>query len=255
MKSTKFIVLCLLFATLFLSAGCGKEEKEPPAVRLVSKIEHYENNGNVVTLNQTIEYRYDEQNRITEMIYTDKTGVSGSGIFSYPVENTMVAGNATYTLNSDGSIASWSADDRLMETCTYANGFLERREQYSEFGTIPVTTFETYTWENGNIKTIVLEVSFLTDPPESYSTTLFFEYSIQNKPSSIEFHRFHVGFPRGWNGKSALNLPSKITNKGDTFEEVTTYRYETDRKGYPIRIFVQENDGDEELRTVIEYED
>ena len=246
MKSSKFIIPCLLFAILLLSAGCNKEEKESLSVRLVRKVVYYENDDNGVMHNKSHEYRYDAQNRITEMIFSDENGTGISSFFTYPAENIIVYGSEAYMLNNDGSFVSWSVGDRLIMTFAYADGYLQRREHYTEFGTIPVTNSETYTWENGNITNIKLELIFYTDPPTSYSTTLFYEYSIPNKPSSMDFTHDYVGIPCGWYGKSALNLPSKVTNKGDNFQNVTTYRYETDDKGYPIRIFVQENDGDEE---------
>ena len=57
-------------------------------------------------------------------------------------------------------------------------------------------------------------------------------------------------------GKSVLNMPSKRTIQVDNGNEgIMTYRYETDEKDYPIKIFVQENDEREFLRSVIEYKD
>ena len=254
MKSTKFIIPNLLFAMFLVFSGCNKEEKDPPALRLVSKIEHYENDGNDVMLSEIVEYRYDKQNRISEMTVTGETGVN-KVVFSYPSENIMVCGSITYMLNSDGTIASLSNGDQSMVTSTYSNGYLMKRDYYMEFETISMASTETYTWENGNITSMVIEQSYLTDPSWSISATLIFEYgSIQQKPCSIEFYLFTVSIPRGWYGKTVKNLPSKVITQSDFGSDVvTTYRYEIDDKGYPTKIFVQENE-EEELRTVIEYE-
>ena len=228
-------------------------------MRLVSKIEYYENNDNGVSLYQTVEYRYDEQNRITEMTITDENGISVSSVLIHPAENNMESiteyGNTIYTLNSDGSIASWSNDGQLLGTCTYFNNYLLKREYSMEFETLTRLTAETCTWENGNITTAVIEQSYFPDSPWGYSMTLNYEYgSIQNKPVSVEFFLIDFSAPRGWYGKSILNLPSKVTIQSEFGSDVVTnYRFETDKKGYPIRLFLRENDKDEKLRTVIEY--
>ena len=62
MKSAKILFLSLLFVLL---AACGKEEKETSAVRLVSRVDIFRTESGSIENDQTIEYRYDEQNRIT----------------------------------------------------------------------------------------------------------------------------------------------------------------------------------------------
>lgn len=256
MRHIKLTVLVML-----LSAGCGKEEKEPDMVRLVSRIDYYlDSDGNATEMvDRTYEFRYDGQKRITEMVETDKNGNRLSSIIHYPAENIMVvADSIIYTLNNDGSITSLSMNDQLMQTCTYTNGYLQKREYYSKLDiagkTTPVTTSETCTWENGNITTMVNEYLFYTDPPNLISSITTYEYSVMpNKPCSWDFGRL-MGIPRGWYGKSALNLPSKAsTQNEDGLEDVTTYRYETDADGYPVKIFVQKNNDSEALGAVIEY--
>jgi hypothetical protein len=244
-----------------LFAGCDKEEKEPDTVRLVSRIDYYlDSDGNATeTVDRTYEFRYDGQNRITEMAETDKNGNRLSNIISYPAENIMVAADSvTYTLNSDGSITALSINGQLLQTCTYTNGYLQKREYYSKLDiagiTIPITSSETCTWENGNISTVANELLFDTDPPDLISVTTTYEYSVMpNKPCSWDFGRL-TGIPRGWYGKSVLNLPSKAsTQNEDGSEDVTAYRYETDADGYPVKIFVQKNNDREALGAVIEY--
>ena len=257
MKSVKLITLGLLFA---MFTGCNKEEKEPPALRLVSRIEIYQSSSGSIESDQTLEYRYDEQNRIKEIITADEYGSPIRVIYTYTAENIMVANSYTsntYTLNNNGFITSLYEDDRLLGTMMYSSGYLQKTEFYMELFSMPVTISETLTWENGNIKTSTTVTSFSADPPLVISVTTNYEYSsLQNKPSSMDFGRSYTGVPSGWYGKSTMNLPMKTTLKReDGSEDVTTCRYETDADGYPIKIFVQGNGYNEELRTVIEYED
>ena len=247
----------LLFATL-LFTGCDTGEIESSVLRLISRIEHYQDNGSGVALYQMVEYRYDSQDRMTEMKITGEDGITTQGVFSYPA-NSLAFGSAIYTLNSDGSIASWSTGDLLTGTCTYSNGYLKQREYYVEFETIPGiisgTTTETYTWEQGNIATIAIEQSYPGASPWTYSLSLIFEYgSIQNRPCSIDFFLTDFSVPKGWYGKPIRYLPFKWISRSESgADDISIYRYETDSRGYPTRIFVQTNGEDEELRTVIYY--
>jgi len=262
MKRTKFIILSLLFATLLLSAGCEGEERwrsGENAVRLVSGIEYYWNNNSGVAPYLTVEFRYDKQNRITEIAVIDEEGVTTRSIISYPAKNNVVisqVGNDMVVngiLNSDGYIASWSEGGQLIGTCSYANGYLQNRDYLLESTKIS----ETFTWKNGNVTTMVRETSYLADPPWKYSSTQIFEYSsIQYKPCSIDFVHSSISGFYGMYGKSTQNLPSKVTTQSEfgLLDIVTTYRYETDKRDYPTRIFVQINEGSEQLTTVIKYE-
>ena len=261
MKSVKIITLGMLIA-LFI--GCNKDEKDSDTVRMVRKIEYYQDSDGVATttVEQSIEYRYDAQNRIAEVIVTARNSIKGNVFYNYPAENVMIAsvteppyGSITYALNNDGSLISMSEGDQLKQIWTYANGYLQKTETYSVFGSIPVTNTETYTWENGNVKTSLLELLFSSDPPSKYSLNFTYEYgSLRNKPSSIDFGRYYVGVPRGWYGKSVQNILSKTTLKReDGSQDVTSYRYETDKKGFPLKIFMQEGGNSEALRVTIEY--
>ena len=154
MKSINFLVPTLLLATLLFSSGCNKEEKDPPALRLVSRVEIYKTASGSVGNDQTVEYRYDSQNRITEMSGTVGYGNHLSFVISYPAENVMVSGDNTYALNNDGYITSISQGEKIMGTYTYTNGYVQTMESYSELMTvdntaIPVTNTMTYTWEDG----------------------------------------------------------------------------------------------------------
>ena len=109
MKSTKFFALSF-FATSLLFGSCKKEEKDPPVVRLVSRIDYYRNIDGNVTLDYTNEFRYDEKNRIIEII-----SPNGSNAIIYPTKNLLVVSvpgspfrNITYALNDDGFITSRS---------------------------------------------------------------------------------------------------------------------------------------------------
>jgi len=128
-------------------------------------------------------------------------------------------------------------------------------EIFSILFTIPVKTSHNYTWENGNVKFIEMEILLQSEPPSSIFHTTAFEYSaIENKPISVDFGSFLSGVPRGWYGKVAKNLPSKIIQKNeDGSESVTRFRYEIDKDSYPVKIFAQEDEYDEELKTLIEY--
>lgn len=290
MKSKKIIVLCLFVTSVFFT-GCSKdEEKEQSAVRLVSKIKYYQigspnepkslikmDNGNSSMLDYTIEYRYDEQNRITKII----RGILTATI-TYPEKNTMVITlsepfneKITYKLNDAGYVTSWSDIFRPKGICVYDDdGYVQRTEGYANYY-IPVEFFEaigyptawaneswhgvnakTYTWEKGNIVTAT-EQTYSEPVWRTPLVTIIYEYgSVRYIPCNImDFGHFVFEFS-GWYGKPNMNMPSRATVKReDGSEDVATYRYETDRDGYPVRIFLQINNGREALSAVIEYKD
>ena len=247
--------LSILFATTLFFTGCNKEENEKSEVRLVKKIEIFDDKG-VTTIT---EYGYDKQNRITEIIGTAEDDTTVSSIISYSAKNTMTYGDVTYILNSDGSITSMNIGDDYKLEYTYLNGYLQTQTTHgvSSIGDGPMIRYITehkFTWEKGNIDSVVLEASYFEEPPYSLTTTFNIEYSIENKPSKVDFGRSYIGIPRGWYGKSTLNLPSKIIAKTEGYKEtILTYRYETDEEGYPVKIFETIDNGEEVLRTVIEY--
>ena len=141
----------------------------------------------------------------------------------------------------------------MVETATYANGYLQKTELSS--------LILYYTWDNGNMKTVTGTSEFVLLPdlsPQTYSFTSTYEYgTTPNKPSSIELVSLPLAdnFPRGWYGKSSRYLPSKSTRTiMDELVHVETYRYETDEDGYVTKIFVRKNDAEEELLKVIQYD-
>ncbi len=71
--------LTALFVIL-LFTGCSKDKQESPAMRMVSRIDYYRNDGGSTTLDHTNKFRYDGQNRITEIIITDENYVKTSFI-------------------------------------------------------------------------------------------------------------------------------------------------------------------------------
>ena len=261
MKTKRVFVLSLLFVASALFEGCDKGVIAPSnAVRLVSKMDLFMNNeyGGEVNLSSKIEFRYDVQDRITTMIHTNENGITTNNNISYSNDNTMVVGASTYMLNGDGFVTSRSDNGQLKETRSYNNGYLQEMVLFSEMATIPIVSTYSYFWENGNIKSEVIEISFLTDPVSKISVTSIYEYnkSLRNKPCSMDFGIHYVGTPYGWYGKSTLNLPSKIVHKReDGTEDITTIRYETDTDSYPVKIFVRENNSKEALRTIIKYDD
>lgn len=68
------------------------------------------------------------------------------------------------------------------------------------------------------------------------------------------FYDFTWGMPRGWFGKSMVNLPSKITKQidGQTVL-ITNFRYETDTQGYVTELFSQSEGESETLDFVFTY--
>ena len=261
MKKNITFVLTLIFAAIALFSGCSKEVIDSSkVVKLVSRIDLYMNDefGGNVNIHRKYEYRYDVQNRITKIIYTDENGITTSNNINYSNDKTMTVGSSIYILNNDGFVISRSENGELKETRSYNNGYLQKMELFSEIATISIVSVYSYLWENGNIKSEVIESSLLTDPSSKISVTSVYEYnkSLQNKPYSMDFGIHYVGIPCGWYGKSTLNMPSKIIRKReDGSEDITAIRYETDENGYPIKIFVRENSGNEALRTAIMYND
>jgi hypothetical protein len=286
-------LLISIFAISVLFTGCDKEEKnEPSADRLVSKINYYQSSSTheqkIQKLDDSrnsmpdfsIDLRYDEQNRITEMIVKDMYG-SFVITIKYPTKNTMKIltpeypeNDLTYILSSEGYVISWSDIFKKKGTCIYDNGYLTKMENYDDYY-LPVEYYEehglpiawastawhgvnakTYTWEDGNIKTVTEETTVALWKSPVTATT--YEYSsVKYVPCNIDFVQIDHIFselPHVWFGKSLSNMPSKVTTKRmDGSENVTIYRYETDFENYPIRIFEQKNNDSEELRIVVEY--
>jgi len=284
MKSTNFLIPSFLFTALLMSSGCSNGEKGLPSengVRLINKMYLYESNikdsqvspsshiqrYDVKHWNVEVSYRYDEQNRLTEVIYSTERD-SSIVIIRYPDKNTIVVTYSqlspyTYTLNSDGFVISKSNVFGVKETFMYDDkGYLQKNEFFNQgFSTKKV--FITYTWENENIATVVEEETIWTVPSEPvfvYNTITTYEYgAVKYIPCVMDFgsasHLFGNLLPLKY-GKPSQNMPSKVTIKSEKgWNYDASYRYETDSEGYPIKIFVQENDEKEALRAVIEYKD
>jgi len=291
MKSTNFIIQCLLLATLLLFSGCGNEEKTLPsgdAVRLISKMYLYESNIDKSKSRLSadedeyedrnrgeVEYRYDELNRVTEVIFSDKYG-SLTMTTTYPDKNTVVtstpepsANKYIYKLNDDGYVIAkydyvyyYYDGVNWLSTYEYDNGYLHKivfpgHCSYSQGLSECNSSIYTYIWENGNIKTGESERTYWTVPFQPVfvtTTTDTYEYGSVKYVPMLGFNTdFH---PSLRYGKPSLNMPIKVTYKNaNGFEYVVNYRYETDKDGYPIRIFEQRDSNKEVLRAVIEYKD
>jgi len=266
MKEKNTLITILLLATLIFFSGCNKEKDNLSSgkeneIRLVSSITQYGNNDEGEATFTRTEYSYDNLNRITEMTSIAE-GITSRLFYSYPEENIMLLetsdllySSITYILNDDGSISSYSNGDKIMEVCTYSNGFLQKKETDIGFESSQSKSIENFTWENGTITS----AEVISHAQLIFTYTLTYEYGeIENKLCSIDFYLTDFISPRGWYGKSIPYMPSKITFHSDlngSGQSVSTYRYEIDEKGYITKIFVKLNDNNEELRTIIEYAD
>ena len=254
----------LLFAVVVVYAGCGKMENDMPDIRLVRKIDYYRNyDGNSVTFERSEIFRYNNLNRIVEIVDEDGKRMN---LIRY-TKNTMVNEIAgwgdvmVYTLNYKGFISSFSFENDLIANFSYYNDYLQEIEFFIEHYDIygePISGsyFETYIWENGNLKTIEKE-NFLPAMEDIFSITTFEYSAIQNKASSLDFGLFDgsVVAYSGWLGKTSRYLPSKVSSYTGIVQikNVNRIRYELDQYGYPVKIFVQHNNENENLRAVIEY--
>ena len=176
MKSTNFLISIFLFVTLLMFSGCGNEEKVLPvedAVRLISKMYLYEGNmadsrvristneneyveQNSVTVME-FRYRYDEQNRVTEIIISSKCDNDSLIVtIIYPDKNTIVVSYSnpsdkrTYILNNDGYVMSCYHIFGLEVSYTYDDGYLQKTEHPSSWPSVSSFRSSTsaYTWEN-----------------------------------------------------------------------------------------------------------
>ncbi|MDR0436952.1 MAG: hypothetical protein LBH22_01475 [Bacteroidales bacterium] len=209
LRNVVAIAICLAVTTMF--SGCDKDPNgdqdggETLNLKLVSRIDHYSEWSGLLSN----EFQYDAQNRVIKIISTSESGEGkGTTTITYPTANTIVfheesGSSETLTLNGDGSIVS-----TFGVTYAYDNGYLQKMTNtYNGNYTI------TYTWQNGNIKTVVME-----EPSYPPYTTEYEYGTVQNKPASMDFWYIVEGdfMPRGWFGKSNANLPSKIISGGDS---------------------------------------
>ena len=295
MKSTNFIIQCLLLATLLLFSGCGNEEKTLPsgeAVRLINKMYLYESyidkNKSRLSADEDeyedrnrveVEYRYDELNRVTEVITSNMYSSLTMTVY-YPDNNTVVtstpypsADKYIYKLNDDGHVILMADYDfyktRWLSKYEYVNGYLQKIVYPGRCSVVLPERLEecnsyicTYIWESGNIKTEEFERTFWTVPSQPVfvtTTTETYEYgSVKYIPIPyVNLGVFNTDFhPFLRYGKPPQNMPSKVTTKSaNGFEYVVNFRYETDTDGYPIKIYEQRDSDKEKLRAVIEYKD
>ena len=240
LRNVVAIVICLAVTTFF--SGCDSYSDEMPisSVKLVSRVDC--NDG---YYDYTTKYEYDAQNRIIKILTTNDYGGIDTLIITYPSANRIVMYQKnnidTLTMNSDGSVASFNSS-----ILTYNNGHLQTIEWSLETVDLGIieTYIETRIWENENIKTLTIDRKYNTQSWHNSSHTENFEYgSTLNKPISIDFgfSEGSGGLPRGWFGKSTINLPSKKIIKYDTDVYTTTYRYEIDAEGYVTKMYDEVN--------------
>jgi hypothetical protein len=243
MKTVKFFGLSLLMLSAAIFAGCDKDDPAdntvPTTAKLVSRVEVHDDEGSGDIVKRSYELDYDAQNRVIKMSTRRYTNDAEISTISYPESNKIKlvedGDERIFTLNSDGNIIAFPG-----KTFTYENGYLVKDKQEEVVdGVLYGTISTTYTWENGNLKSLT----------ETYTTSL--EYGTElNKPCSIDILRLITDndvLLSGWLGKSSTNLPNKIIDESG--KENLTFRYEIDTDGYVKKVYT----GSETLRFAIYY--
>ena len=227
-------------------------------VRLVRRIDYYtymgwaggtgNPNPGSGTQIDTYEYTYDEQNRLTNVKFTDgNDGSVHTTVLSYSGDGSKITiagsafedegiGTLTALLNPDGSIASISAQGKDGQHFTYSGGYLKKSEygitmsidnvvvdeNGEKVGTGTETTYngtatDTFTWNgSNNLASIVTKGQYPDAPGYNWSYSYEFSYgNTPNAPTSIDMgflfiESFMGNSPRGWFGKSSAYLPTII---------------------------------------------
>ncbi|MBF0649054.1 DUF4595 domain-containing protein [Dysgonomonas sp. GY75] len=226
----------------------GANFKFPVKLKQVKRMERYYNEE----LSAAFAFNYDAQDRLTKIEtrrYIMESSEDEEQVLTFP-NNKMIVMTyddgdiATATLNNDGTVARliWSGDPNDPEygndnaEYTYTDGYLTKQEDGNGES-------ETWTWENGCVKTFD-------------TSTFWYTLNIVYKPCSIDLTNmmfdsgFDFGFSSaGWFGKSSKYLPDRktelathdfngdgIINEQDNRTE--SYTYETDASGYVTAIYV-----------------
>ncbi len=193
-KLTTYTIV-LFFAVAMVASSCKKEDVSPTRIKTVTYTDTQGSSSMVET------YEYDDMDRLSKVLIGDSVAATFSYNDLTVVEKTD-AGNAVYTLNSDGYVSSINFSYSTLVDFYYGSiGYVSQ--------TVQGNVQKNYVWNNENLTSVygsdTLEYTYLSDK----FNTIGNEYKGQ-----------------AFLGKDSKNLVNTVTySAGPT---TLTYAYEYD---------------------------
>lgn len=220
MKRFIFFFAAVLFTANSFTA-CSDDDDlevdiEETPIYYVTQITEHDDRGNTRIYN----IEYDDQNRIIK-----SEDSYGSHTFVY-VDNKVTDGDALYVLNDKGY-----AVELPWGTCTYDSDGYIFQNKYKKGHVM------TYTWKNGDMIEQQMEYE------DGSSTVEYWNYTDYIDNQNLWLYGLHIGENITKDfiflGRKSKHLLKSWERVPANYNKSTTYDYEFDSKGRPIKIHIQ----------------